>query len=422
MSIIRKIRHEGQVDSNNSTSTPLGGGAAFTGTATDILDYGIVFVSVYSNVASATDGLSIQQSIDGTNWDHSDVYTVPAGVGKNYSINPHARYVRVVYTNGAGAQGSFRLQTVLKGNSKPSSHRIQSAISDDDDAELVKSVLTGKDPTGDFVNVGTTVDGFLAISDNSDGLAIAKGDVTGHSFIHKFGVAVDFDTGDGAVTIWDGADDANIDQMVYQYSTSADIDSISSSQAADTQNIKIFGLDGSGNLVEQTATLSGQTRVALGTSLKRVHRMVNVSSTDLTGYVYCYVNTTLSSGVPVDSTKVRAIIQVNPYIPVNQTLMAVYTIPTGYTGYLREWYASLGGGSRTSNYIVYLLARPSGQVFQVKHVSAIAEDGSSSIQHKYVEPEVFEAGTDIELRVRAESASITAAKIGGGFDIVLVAD
>jgi hypothetical protein len=416
------MRHEGKVDDNNSSSTPLGGGAAFTGTATEILDYGIVFVSVYADVASATDGLSIEQSSDGTNWDHKDVYTVPAGGAKNYSINPHARYVRVVYTNGAGVQAAFRLQTVLKGNSKPSSHRIQDSISDDDDAELSKSVITGKDAVGNFLNVGVTEDGYLAISDNSDGLAIAKGDVTGHTFIHKFGVAVDFDTGDGAVTIWDGADDANIDQMVYQYSTSADIDSISSSQVADTQNIKIYGLDGSGNLVEQTVTLSGQTRVPLGTSLKRVYRMVNVSSTNLTGYVYCYVNTTLSSGVPVDSTKVRAIIQVNPYVPVNQTLMAVYTIPTGYTGYLREWYASLGGASRTSNYIVYLLARPSGQVFQVKHVSAIAEDGTSSIQHKYVEPEVFAAGTDIEMRVRAEASAITGAKIGGGFDIVLVAD
>jgi hypothetical protein len=61
-------------------------------------------------------------------------------------------------------------------------------------------------------------------------------------------------------------------------------------------------------------------------------------------------------------------------------------------------------------------------VFQVKHVSAIAEDGTSSIQHKYVEPEVFAAGTDIEMRVRAEASAITGAKIGGGFDIVLVAD
>jgi hypothetical protein len=418
MSIIREIRHEGKVDDSNSSTTPLSGGAAFTGTATEILDYGIVFVSVYADVASATNGLSIEQSSDGTNWDHKDVYTVPAGGTKNYSINPHSRYMRVVYTNGAGAQAAFRLYTVLKGNSKPSSHRIQDGISDDDDAELAKAVLTGKDPSGDFVNVGTTVDGFLAISDNSDGLAIAKGDVTGHSSIHKFGEVPDFDTGDGVVTIWDGADDGNINQMVYQYSTTADIDSISSSDASDTQTVEIHGLDTDWNPVTQTATLNGRTRVALTTPLIRMFRMKNTGSTDFAGYVYTYVNGAITDGVPDTPADVRAVVQADE----NQTLMAVYTIPNGYTGQMRDLFASLIGASKTTNYTVWLKVRPFGGVFQTKIKFGLSETGTSHTKHEYVEPETIAAKSDIELRAKITAGSITGANMGGGFDIVLIAD
>jgi hypothetical protein len=270
---VADVKIQGVVDDANSTSEPLNAGIAFVGEACDILDYGIVFVNVKSDVASATDGLSIQQSSDGTNWDHSDDYTIPAGSGKNYSLNPHAKYYRVVYTNGAADQGYFRLQSILKGDAKDSSHRIKDEIIGDDDCTLVKAALTGENGAGDWHNVKTTKDGNLTISDNSNGLAIAKGDVTGSSFVHKFGNAPDFDTGDGEVTIWDGAEDNTAwEQMVYQYSSIADIDSISSSDNADTQTIEIEGLDTNFNLVTQTATLTGQTRKALSTSLIRVFR------------------------------------------------------------------------------------------------------------------------------------------------------
>jgi len=410
------ITSDGSVDSGNSSTTNLGISGVFTGIAVDTTNYGIVFISVFSDVASATDGLEIEQSIDGTNWDHSDCYTVPANTGKNYSINPHAQYLRVKYTNGTTGQSAFRLQTILKAMSKPSSHRIQDSISDDDDAELVKSVLTGKN-NGSFVNVLTTVDGNLTISDNSSGLAIAKGDVTKHSFIHKFGAAPDFDTGDGEVTVWDGADDNTTwELMNYVYSTTADIDSLSSSNNSDTQDIEIQGLDTNYDLVTQTITLTGQTRVALSTNLIRVFRLKNVGSTNLLGHVFCYVNGALTNGVPNTNEDIRAIIQPEN----NQTEMAVYTIPDGYTGYMRSWYAATAGASKASDYIIKLKARPDGQVFQLKHRSSINETGSSYVQHKYVEPEVFSAKTDIEMTVEMTAVGGTAAAISAGFDIVLV--
>lgn len=91
----------GAVDDNNSSSTPLAAGEVFTGEASDILDFSIVFISVYSDVGSAVDGLSLQQSCDGVHFDHTDEYTIDAGKGKTFSVQPACKYFRVVYANGA---------------------------------------------------------------------------------------------------------------------------------------------------------------------------------------------------------------------------------------------------------------------------------------------------------------------------------
>jgi len=418
MSRFEEVEIKGEVDDNNSSTTVLNpaGVNVFTGTATEILNCGVVFVNVATDQASATDGLSIQQSSDGTNWDHDDNYTVAAGANKNYSINPHAKWFRVVYTNGGTIQGYFRLQSICKGNAKPSSHRIKDEIIGDDDCELVKAALTGENGAGLWHNVGVTADGDLTISDNSDGLAIAEGNVTGKTFIHKFGFAPDFDTADGLVTIWDGADDGILGggAMQYTYSSSADIDSLSSSDNGDVVDVEIHGLDNSGNIVIQTKTLTGQTDVTLDTPLKRVYRMVNRGSSNLAGNLYLRTNGSgQTSGVPTTANTVRAIIKNGN----NQTLMAIYPIPNGKTGYMRNWYASLSGAKKTSVHVVHLDARPEGEVFQLKHVSSLIAVGTSNFQYPYIEPEVFQAGTDIEMQSNSDE---DVAAISAGFDIVLV--
>ena len=153
---------EGTVDENNSTSTKLDADDKFIGDAIEILNCGIIFVNVYTDVASAIDGLSLQQSSDGENWDHVDNYTIIAGATKNYSVNPHAKYFRVVYTNGGDDQGAFRLQTICKvQNSKPSSHRASDPITNEDDVELGKIIVTGIDPNGIYKNVGVQLSGAL---------------------------------------------------------------------------------------------------------------------------------------------------------------------------------------------------------------------------------------------------------------------
>jgi len=262
--------------------------------------------------------------------------------------------------------------------------------------------------------ISATDSGNLRVTDAESGLAIAKGDVVGHAYIHKFGRAPDFDSGDGDVTVWDGADDSEVNEMQYNYSTTAIIDSLSSANAGDTQDIEVLGLDSNYVLTTQTITITGQTRKALTTNLIRVKRLRNVGSTNLAGELYCYENTALTAGVPIDTTKVRAAIVVGN----NQTEMAIYTVPAGKTGYLRQWFASSSGAKKTTNYLIKLMARPFGQVFQLNHSSSISD--TSPYLHTYVEPVSFSEKTDIEMRASLTDTGVTEAAVSAGFDIVLV--
>lgn len=104
----------GVISAANSSTTPLGSSAVFTGTSVSTLNYGVIVVNVFTDVVSGTNGLSIQQSSNGTNWDITDIFTVSASSSKQVVIPVQAAFARVVYTNGAGAQATFRLQTILK--------------------------------------------------------------------------------------------------------------------------------------------------------------------------------------------------------------------------------------------------------------------------------------------------------------------
>lgn len=149
----------GHVSTDNSTATPLDADAIFTGTFEEVTNFGVIVVTLNTSHISATDGLCIDFSTDGVNVDSRDLYTIPASTpdGKTFSFQTATKYFRIQYTNGGTDQTSFRLQTTLKPYYvKPSSHRIKDSIIGDDDAELVKSVLTGlSDIDNTFENIKT---------------------------------------------------------------------------------------------------------------------------------------------------------------------------------------------------------------------------------------------------------------------------
>lgn len=133
---IKSNNASGLVSTNNSSSTNITGSAAFTGTGEDVTQYSEMRVSVFSSHASATNGLSIQQSSDNTNWDITDTYTIPATTGKTFVVPRQAKFFRVVYTNGATTTTSFRLQVILnRTGSASSSQRTQDAYTNETDMD-----------------------------------------------------------------------------------------------------------------------------------------------------------------------------------------------------------------------------------------------------------------------------------------------
>lgn len=158
------------VSTNNSTTAPLGTGGTFTGTSDDVLNFAGIVISVFSNVASATDGLSIQQSSNGTNWDVVDTFTIAAATGRAIEIPPAARFFRIVYTNGGTLQTTFRLQTIFKQvATNASSSRATDTYTNETDLQQVQSFLMGYN--------GTTWDRLR--NDTANGLDVDVTRVTG---------------------------------------------------------------------------------------------------------------------------------------------------------------------------------------------------------------------------------------------------
>jgi hypothetical protein len=181
------------VSTNNSTTTPLGGGATFTGTGDDCLSYSAVTITLHADVDSATDGMSFQFSTDNSNWDDVIAFTMDVSDSntRRFQFPVTAQYFRLVYTNGAGAQATFRVQTILhRDNVLTSIHRVSDTLTTDRSAELVRAVIAGETTAGggSMVNVKVTPSGTLTVeADTELPDAAALADDTSHPTVPGVG-------------------------------------------------------------------------------------------------------------------------------------------------------------------------------------------------------------------------------------------
>jgi len=224
--------------------------------------------------------------------------------------------------------------------------------------------------------------------------------------INKFGKNPDVDT-ESPETIWEAGGD-------YPWSSlaSAQALEIVSSDANDASDgtgartVEIQGLDSNYDLQTETISLNGATAVDLANTYLRIFRMkvltagsgeANAGNITLRldggGDTVAYISTGL-----------------------NQTLMAIYTIPNGKTGYVLNYYASVNKQSSAS-VDISLYARPEDQVFQIKHNIAVHSQGGSYFNHIFKLPLRFTEKTDIYLQA-ATSANNT--DVTAGFDIILL--
>ena len=241
-------------------------------------------------------------------------------------------------------------------------------------------------------------------------LAVARGLIPGVTHVNNFGENPDIDTATDPEDVWDFGG-------VYNFSTTDDIDSISSSDAGDTMVITVEGLALDYTKVSQNVTLTGQTRAALATKLIRVNRAFMVGNVSVVGTVSIYENTALTAGVPTDTTKIRAQILAEN----NQTLMAIYTVPLAKTAYMLRYSAGLSRGNATAVVADFILQIALfGEKFRIKDRKAAMSAGQSDIPHIFLIPEVIPAKSDIKIkcdRVTADNTSVF-----GGFTLLLVDD
>jgi len=240
-------------------------------------------------------------------------------------------------------------------------------------------------------------------------LQVSRSQIANHKTQFKFGFNADVDA--SLETIW-------TEGGLYSYLSSASVLKISSASANDTsagtgaRTVKISGLDGDYNEVSETVTLSGQTAVNTTNSFIRVFRMeVLTAGTGEKNAGKVYAGTgTVTSGVPANKYGVIA-------VGDNQTLMALWTVPAGYTAYLYQ--TTIAAGCTTANKLIEasVLARPDGGVFQVKDRIAHGV-GGAHVEQRYHFPLKFEEKTDIEVQALCDAAA--SVRVSAGLDIVYI--
>lgn len=154
------------VSGTASTTTTLAAGGTWTGGTIDLLPYNTIRLSAYSDVDSASNGLKLRYSNDGTNWDITRQTTLIGSVGVYAAFNRVARYFSPQYINGAGSQTAFRLQTVLTPNSPEFTRRFLSEVPVSSNAGIItQSNIFGTSTAGGgaFVQVKVSPSGAMQV-------------------------------------------------------------------------------------------------------------------------------------------------------------------------------------------------------------------------------------------------------------------
>ena len=238
-------------------------------------------------------------------------------------------------------------------------------------------------------------------------LAIARGFTKGHRSLYKFGYNPDVNSEEE--TVW--AQGGNM-----TYPTSAVTMFVSSTSVNDANggtganSILIQGLDENYDEIEETVFLNGQTQVATQLAYLRVYRaFVTLAGTGGTSGGTIYIGSSGATG-GVPNTTVYANLSFG-----NQTQMAAYTVPAGYTLYLDDinFTAALSTANKTAT--CSFVSRTFGSnVFRTRFINVLQ---SNQLITKFEYPQPFPEKTDLECRV---TTNTTSNAIGASFQGVLI--
>lgn len=225
-------------------------------------------------------------------------------------------------------------------------------------------------------------------------LQVARGQIQGHKTLFKFGNNSDIN---GSLeTIWSHGG-------LYSYLAAASVLKVSSSSTNDAsagtgaRTVTISGLDASYNEISETVSLNGQTEVLTTQSFLRVFRAFVVaagSGGTADGTIYMGTGT-VTAGVPAN-------IYAEIPLGANQTQMALWTVPAGFTLYITGGTFSAASNNASHYVLGQFFFRPLGGVF--RNVADITVN-SNVFRYDWEVPIAIPEKSDIEARGIALSGS-----------------
>ena len=376
------------VDTANSSTTPLGGAGVFTGTAVDVSEYSIITVMMDADV----DGmLSMQLSTDGTNWDRAKVVVLDQTIGSGsvHTLEVVSQFFRVVFTNGAGAQAHFRLQTIY--------HAAKSGFLTSSPDQVISKVNDAQ-----LVRVA-----------NSPMLDVSRGLYADKNAVHKVGHNAAVPNGSYA-DIWSTGG-------VYPWPTTAETIRVKSGgNAADAaagagaRTMQVIFLNATGVKIQEQLTLAGASASAATTSTctRLLHAWV-----DTTGAANV-ANTGLITIENTSANQILADIEVGE----GEYRGTIFTVPLGNTAYLISINLRVAVGTNKDADVRMWQRRDAltfSAPFGAKRLVHTWAATQGNVPIKYEALPSFPALTDIWFEAQGNGA-IT--DVGVDYNIVLVKD
>lgn len=238
-------------------------------------------------------------------------------------------------------------------------------------------------------------------------LEIAKGNVSGHSLITKFGHNTDVDTG-AAEDVWSNGG-------LYVAPTAARVHNITSSSVNDTsagtgmRTVLIRGVDASYNAVSETITMNGTSNVATANSYLHIHLMQSQSAGS--GGV--------NAGTITATAQTDATVTCSMVIGTGQSESSIYLVPTGYTAYIMMVRARMNNSTANSAATVSLFTIPFGLALQLKTSIGLNNTGSSFIELDYSSSAPFIVPAKSWIKMRCESVTNNNTDIQAEYDLIL---
>tara|TARA_R110001632_G_scaffold159315_1_gene277520 strand:- start:17 stop:844 length:828 start_codon:yes stop_codon:yes gene_type:complete len=264
-----------------------------------------------------------------------------------------------------------------------------------------KHVVAGK-PSQYEVVVNANANGRVVTTQNPlpvtniTDVPLAAGLLEGYSAVHKFGT-VEGTEGNGWNTIWTGAEQG-IALYPWPVIADASVVSVVSTSGLDITDVTIQGLDASYNFQEETITLTGATPAVGTKTWHRVNRAF-MAGTDINVGRIDIKNTL---GTVVSTIKIAR----------GQTLQSFYTIPAGYTGFLKSLQMV---SSKPQTVEVMLFARPFGGAFRATGGTFLYRMDHTI---EYASPVVFTEKTDMDMRVIGSAND----DVSSSFDLTIVSN